>query len=192
MARGYYRRRYTNRYYGGYKKKNWSSNIITSQTTITFPASTNYGGGSAICLNPIQSVSTVSQPFTVKNIKLSVSCVASEVAISSALDNIIVAIVYVPQGYAVTYNTLSEHQNGLWLLSILIIQLLSSSLLLMVVNINHLLFLLDLQESYRLVTLFSYVYLELIQRQLLLLLQLDSWLSGGHVLINLLLFIVLV
>nr|QNJ47539.1 capsid protein [Entamoeba-associated CRESS DNA virus 4] len=114
MARSYYRRRWYGR--RTFRKKNWSSNIITSQTTITFPASANYGGGSAICLNPIQSVSTVSQPFTVKNIKLSVSCVASETAITNALDNIIVAIVYVPQGYAVTYNTLSEHPE--WFMAI--------------------------------------------------------------------------
>lgn len=116
MARGYYRRRYTNRYYGGYKKKNWSSNIITSSTTITFPASSTYGAGSALCLNPSQSVSTVSQPFTVKNIKLSVSCVATDIGISGALDNIIVAIVYVPQGYAVTYNTLAEHPE--WFMAV--------------------------------------------------------------------------
>lgn len=116
MARGYYRRRYTNRYYGGYKKKNWSSNIITSQTTLTFPASSTYGAGSALCLNPSQSVSTVSQPFTVKNIKLSVSCVATETAVSNALDNVIVAIVYVPQGYTVTYNTLSEHPE--WFMAV--------------------------------------------------------------------------
>lgn len=116
MARSYYRRRYTNRYYGGYKKKNWSSNIITSSTTITFPASSTYGAGSALCLNPSQSVATVSQPFTVKNIKLSVSSVASQVAISDAVDNIIVAIVYVPQGYTVTYNTLAEHPE--WFMAV--------------------------------------------------------------------------
>lgn len=114
MARSYYRRRWYGR--RTFRKKNWSSNIITSQTAISFPAAANYGGGSAICLNPSQSVSTVSQPFTVKNIKLSVSCVATGTAITGSLDNIIVAIVYVPQGYAVTYNTLSEHPE--WFMAV--------------------------------------------------------------------------
>lgn len=114
MARSYYRRRWYGR--RTFRKKNWSSNIITSQTTITFPASSTYGAGSALCLNPSQNVATVSQPFTVKNIKLSVSCVASEIALSDALDNIVVAIVYVPQGYTVTYNTINEHPE--WFMAV--------------------------------------------------------------------------
>ncbi|QXF14472.1 capsid protein [Porcine associated circular DNA virus-9] len=114
MARSYYRRRWYGR--RTFRKKNWSSNIITSHTAISFPANTTYGAGSALCLNPSQNVSTVSQPFTVKNIKLSVSCVASGTGSSIALDNIVVAIVYVPQGYTVTYNTLTEHPE--WFMAV--------------------------------------------------------------------------
>lgn len=116
MARGYYRRRYTNRYYGGYKKKNWSSNLITSSSSITFPATSTYGAGSALCLNPVQNVSTVSQPFTVKNIKLSVNASGMTDSTIAGIDNIIVAIVYVPQGYTVTYNTIVEHPE--WFMAV--------------------------------------------------------------------------
>ena len=70
----YYRRRYPRR---TYRKRNWSSNLITSTSSITLPATSTYGAGSALCLNPAQSVSTVSQPFTVKNIKLSVTAAVS-------------------------------------------------------------------------------------------------------------------
>ena len=79
MAR-YYRRRYPRR---TFRKRNWSSNIITSETTISFPVSSTYGGGSAICLNPVQSVSTVSHPFTVKNIKLSITAMLTMLEVSS-------------------------------------------------------------------------------------------------------------
>lgn len=113
MAR-YYRRRYYPRY--RVKKRNWSSNIITSNTTLTFPEASNYGAGSAICLNPSQSVATVSQPFTIKNIKLSVSCIAPNATTLQGMDNIVVAIVYIPQGYNVTYATLTEHPE--WFMAI--------------------------------------------------------------------------
>lgn len=109
----YYRRRYPRRIF---RKKNWSSNIITSETTLTFPASQNYGAGSAICLNPVQSVSTVSQPFTVKNVKLSISAAGNTANAVQLMDNIIAALVYVPQGYTVTYATLSEHPE--WFMAV--------------------------------------------------------------------------
>lgn len=109
----YYRRRYPRR---TFRKKNWSSNIITSETTITFPAGTNYGGGSAICLNPAQSVSTVSQSFTVKNIKLSISANVDSSSGIQYIDQLVAALVYVPQGYSVTYATLSEHPE--WFMTV--------------------------------------------------------------------------
>nr|WAK45949.1 MAG: capsid protein [Entamoeba-associated CRESS DNA virus 4] len=114
MARSYYRRRWYGR--RTFRKKNWSSNIITTSTTITFPANTTYGAGSALCLNPSQSVSTVSQPFTIKNIKLSIVSQSDELNVPLYVDNLTVAIMYVPQGYTVSYNTLSEHPE--WVMAI--------------------------------------------------------------------------
>jgi hypothetical protein len=107
MARSYYRRRWYGR--RTFRKKNWSTNIITSETSFSIPANTTYGSGSAICVNPSQSVSTVSQPFTVKNVKLSICVSVDKVTSVGWLGQIIAAIVYVPQGYTVTYKTLVEH-----------------------------------------------------------------------------------
>nr|QNJ47537.1 capsid protein [Entamoeba-associated CRESS DNA virus 4] len=114
MARSYYRRRWYGR--RTFRKKNWSSNLITSSSSITLPATSNYGAGSALCLNPAQNVSTVSQPFTVKNIKLSVTAAGATDSTIAGIDNIIVAIVYVPQGYTVTYNTIVEHPE--WFMAV--------------------------------------------------------------------------
>lgn len=118
MARSYYRRRWYGR--RTFRKKNWSSNIITSETTISLPANSTYGAGSAICLNPSQSVTTVSQPFTVKNIKLSICASVDALANVMYLDQLVAAIVYVPQGYTVTYNTLSEHPE--WFMAVKFIE----------------------------------------------------------------------
>lgn len=109
----YYRRRFPRRIF---RKRNWSSNILTSETTISFPVSSTYGGGSAICLNPVQSVSTVSQPFTVKNIKLSISANSATTAGVYRIDQLVAALVYVPQGYTVTYSTLNEHPE--WFMAV--------------------------------------------------------------------------
>ncbi|APG55805.1 hypothetical protein [Cirilivirus boffger] len=106
----YYRRRYSRR---TFRKRNWSSNVITSSSSFTLPSSSTYGAGSAICLNPVQTVTTVSQPFTVKNVKLSISLISSS---TNAVQNAIVALCYVPQGYSVTYATLQEHPE--WLMAV--------------------------------------------------------------------------
>lgn len=109
----YYRRRYPRR---TFRKRNWSSNIITSETKVTFPANSTYGGGSAICLNPIQSVATVSQPFTVKNIKLSISANVGNAGGVQLMDGLVAALVYVPQGYTVSYSTLNDHPE--WFMAV--------------------------------------------------------------------------
>lgn len=109
----YYRRRYSRR---TFRKRNWASNIITSSTSLTIPSNSTYGAGSAICLNPVQSVATVSQPFTVKNIKLSITADAPSINSTIGIDNLIAAICYVPQGYTVSYSTLSEHPE--WFMAV--------------------------------------------------------------------------
>lgn len=109
----YYRRR---AYRKNYPRKKWASNIGNSEVTLTVPSNSTYAAGAAFALNPAQSPSTVSNSFVVKNVKLSVEAVGIGGSVFSNLNQLIAAIMYVPQGYVVSPSILNEHPE--WLMAV--------------------------------------------------------------------------
>ena len=103
MARRYYRRR---RYYR--KRKIWSSNISKIQSTSQSAQSGNFNNYITLCENPVQSNSSISQKYTVKNIELSYQFEVATASVES-LENICVYIMYVPQGMDVTNSLVTYH-----------------------------------------------------------------------------------
>lgn len=101
MAKTYRKRKYFRR------KGRWSANIKTlTAQTITLPGSSSFFSTTDLCTNPVQSDSTVSQQYTVKNIELSYE-------IDSLAPNIVEGltsyIIYVPQGMTVTETYPNQH-----------------------------------------------------------------------------------
>lgn len=103
MARKYrYRRRYR-------KKGRWSANIGALNESF------NYAGSDegeltfrtlTLCQNPAQNSSTISQQYTVKNIELQYWLSGPS---STALSNISVYIMYVPQGMTLDIDYVDNH-----------------------------------------------------------------------------------
>ena len=112
MARRYFRRSYRR----VYPRKKWASNIGNSTLNMTVPANSSYAAGAAFALNPVQSPTTVSTPYTVKRVTLSIDAVTPQSEDFRLLQQVMAAIMYVPQGYAVTYNILNEHPE--WIMAI--------------------------------------------------------------------------
>jgi len=101
MAKTYKKRRYYRR------KGRWSANIktLTSQT-INLPANSSFFSTTDLCTNPIQSESTVSQQYTVKNVELNYEIDALAPNIVEGLTSY---IMYVPQGMTVTETYPNQH-----------------------------------------------------------------------------------
>lgn len=103
-------RRRTRRYYR--KKGKWSANIktLTNQTISTTPSSSFYGT-STLCTNPVQTDSSVSQQYTVKNIELSyeIEYTGSSVGNDKYIEGLTVYVMYVPQGMTVTETYPNNH-----------------------------------------------------------------------------------
>jgi len=112
MARFYRRRTYKR----SYPRKKWASNIGTSSVNLTVPATSTYAAGAAFALNPAQSPASVSNSFVVKNVKLSIEAVGLLASAFDDLNQIIAAIMYVPQGYIVSASILNEHPE--WIMAI--------------------------------------------------------------------------
>lgn len=112
MAR-YYRRR---TYRRAYPRKKWASNIGDSSLSLNVPANSVYAAGAAFALNPVQSPSSVSNSYVVKNVKLSVEAVVNNSAAVAYLNHVMAAIMYVPQGYVVKHSIISEHPE--WIMAI--------------------------------------------------------------------------
>lgn len=103
MARKYYKKRY-------YRSKGkWSANIKTfKEETITAVAGQSFFSFITLCRNPVQSDTTVSQQYTVKNIELSYEIDTSGND-GITIESLTVYIMYVPQGMTVTENYPNEH-----------------------------------------------------------------------------------
>ena len=112
MARRYFRRSYRR----AYPRKKWASNIGSSVLNMTVPINSTSAAGAAFALNPVQSPSTVSTAFTVKRVKLSIEAVTPQSEDFRVLQQVIAAIMYVPQGYQVSYSILNEHPE--WVMAI--------------------------------------------------------------------------
>ena len=111
MVRRYYRRAYRR-----VNRKKWASNIGSSTLNLTVPANSTYAAGAAFALNPAQSPSTVSTSFTVKRVKLAIDAVTPQSEDFRFLQQVIAAIMYVPQGYTVDYTILQQHPE--WVMAI--------------------------------------------------------------------------
>lgn len=103
MARRYYRRR---RYYR--KKGIWSSNIYKIQSSGSYASSGNFYNIWKLCENPAQSISSISQKYTVKNIELSYQFEVDTGAVES-IESVCCYIMYVPQGMEVTSSFITNH-----------------------------------------------------------------------------------
>lgn len=90
MARKSYKKRY-------YKKGRWSANILKIQNTTLQAAAGNWSSYTILTSNPIQSNTTVSQQYTVKNVELTFQMETGD-ALGRQLESITVYIMYVPQG----------------------------------------------------------------------------------------------
>lgn len=112
MARRYFRRSYRR----AYPRKKWASNIGSSTLQLTVPANSSYAAGAAFALNPAQSPSTVASAFTVKRVRLSIDAVTPQSEDFRLLQQVIAAIMYVPQGYTVDYTILQQHPE--WIMAI--------------------------------------------------------------------------
>nr|WCR62084.1 MAG: capsid protein [Cressdnaviricota sp.] len=109
----YYRRR---TYRKAYPRKKWASNIGNSSITMSIPANSVYAAGAAFALNPAQSPSTVSNSYLVKNVKLSIEPIVASLESPRGLNQLIAAIMYVPQGYTVGPAILNEHPE--WIMAV--------------------------------------------------------------------------
>lgn len=102
--------KYRKKNYKYYKKGRWSANIanITNELTIDGIAGPFY---TSILLtqNPIQTTTTVSQQYTVKNIELNATIETQVVSGNIWIEELAIYIMYVPQGMNITQNYAFEH-----------------------------------------------------------------------------------
>lgn len=103
MPRSYRRRRFYR------SRSRWSANIKTlTNFQIPAPSDSSFFGTTELCLNPIQQSTTVSQPFTVKNIELSFELETGTTS-NNLIENMIAYIMFVPQGMTITETYPNQH-----------------------------------------------------------------------------------
>jgi len=101
MARRYRRRTYRR------SKGRWSANIKTlTAQTINLAGNSSFYSTTDLCTNPVQSDSTVSQQYTVKNVELNYEIDSNAPNIVEGLTSY---IMYVPQGMTVTETYPNQH-----------------------------------------------------------------------------------
>lgn len=95
------------------KKGRWSSNIKNvSNQSINVSNQGEFYGYFTLTSNPAQSDNTVSQQYTVKNIEFSFQI---ETPLDGNVENIVVYIMYLPQGFTLTNNLVNEHPE--WIMA---------------------------------------------------------------------------
>lgn len=93
MARRRYRRYYRRR------GKKWSTRLNNFSGAQSAAASGNFVIYQNLCQNPAQSIDTISQLYTVKNIDCSIELQAGSTAV---IENLQAYVMYIPQGYIPT------------------------------------------------------------------------------------------
>lgn len=106
MARSRYRRYYRR------NKARWSANIQRINDAQTLPVTSTFANSYTIAQNPIQTNTSVSQTFTVKNVE--VSAYAS-VTNQNNVRTMEYYIIYVPQGYAISETLPFDHPE--WIMA---------------------------------------------------------------------------
>lgn len=110
MARRRYRRFYKR------KTGRWSANIKTiTNDVINIPANSSFFGTQDLCVNPVQTDTTVSQQYTVKNIELTFELEMTNTNIAANVECLIGYIMYVPQGYLITETLPGSHPE--WIMA---------------------------------------------------------------------------
>lgn len=104
MAKRRYRRRYRS-------KGRWSSNISRIRMTGTALPAQIFGDTFTIAQNPVQSSTTVSQQYTVKNIEITGELESNNVEI----EDVTYYIMYVPEGYPIDLNLPYNHPE--WIMA---------------------------------------------------------------------------
>lgn len=108
MARYYRFRKYSRRY----RRKLWSSRIQNVSMDQSAAPNQNFFLFRNLATNPVQSEDTVSQKYTVKNIRIQFSVESAEAA---NISNVQVFIIYVPQGFTLAANTPYDHPE--WIMA---------------------------------------------------------------------------
>lgn len=106
MARRRYRR---------YRRRRgrWSANIQQLNLTGAAHAGTRFGDSVTIAQNPVQTTTTVSQQYTVKNIE--VTGLLESAGSNANIDDIAYYIMYVPEGYAISLDLPFNHPE--WIMA---------------------------------------------------------------------------
>lgn len=108
------KRSYKKRYYR--RKGRWSANIKTiTNNTINIPANSTFYGTQDLCTNPIQTDTTVSQQYTVKNIEFTFEIEMFSNNVAASVECLIGYVMYVPQGYTVTETLPGTHPE--WIMA---------------------------------------------------------------------------
>ena len=110
MARYTRYRKYSRRY----RSKRWSSRITNLDIEQQVGANTDFFVFRNLATNPVQDNDTVSQRYTVKNIRCNF-CIESSTSINNPLDNVQAFVLYVPQGFTLSTSTPYEHPE--WIMA---------------------------------------------------------------------------
>lgn len=113
MARYTRYRKYSRRY----RSKRWSSRITNLDITQQVSGSENFFVFRNLATNPAQDNDTISQRFTVKNIRCNF-CIESKITgtdSTSYFENVQAFVLYVPQGYTLSTSTPYEHPE--WIMA---------------------------------------------------------------------------
>lgn len=91
------------------KRGKWSANIETLANVQNSAAVGEFANTATLCTNPIQTNTTVSQQFTVKNIEAYFNFDAAEQANAHNLECLTAYIMFVPQGMNIGSNYEKQH-----------------------------------------------------------------------------------
>jgi hypothetical protein len=97
-------------------KGRWSANIQRIHMTGEAPSDQVFGDTLTIAQNPVQSATTVSQQYTVKNIEISGQLEAGlGTGGASSIEDVTYYIMYVPEGYPIDLNLPFAHPE--WIMA---------------------------------------------------------------------------
>lgn len=109
MAKRRYRR------YRRRRSGRWSSNISTIRDQLANVPSGDGGSWITLAQNPVQTLSSVSQNFTVKNIEIAAQLEVSTTGNPHNIENIEYYIMYLPEGYPQELDLPNRHPE--WIMA---------------------------------------------------------------------------
>lgn len=109
MARYYRYRKYSRRF----RRKNWSSRITNLDITQSVAGGQTFQVYRTLATNPAQSEDSVSNKFTIKNIKCNFIIEAGDNG--QYLENLQAFVLFVPQGF--TFNASTPYEHPEWIMA---------------------------------------------------------------------------